>query len=74
MITHPVAAPRHRLRLQRSAVVMDVFPARFAGRQQLRKPLSVEVCPMLSPEQSQTVIIDLDLHRQAAPGHGVTSV
>jgi hypothetical protein len=53
---------------------MDVFPARFAGRQQLRKPLSVEVCPMLSPEQSQTVIIDLDLHRQAAPGHGVTSV
>jgi hypothetical protein len=60
MITHPVAAP-HASWLQQGAVVLDVSPACFAGWEQLHKLLNAEGCPMLSPDQSPTVIIDLDL-------------
>jgi hypothetical protein len=60
MITHPVAAP-HTGWLQQGVVVLDVPPARFAGWEQLHKLLNVEGCPMLSPDQSPTVIIDLNL-------------
>jgi hypothetical protein len=43
--------------LPQSSVVMDASPPCLAGRKQLRKLLIVEGCPMLSPDQSQTVII-----------------
>ena len=59
MITHRLAAPQRQLPLQQSAVALDVIPPALA--EQLRKLLSVEGRPVLSPDQSQTVIIDLDL-------------
>jgi hypothetical protein len=74
MITHPLAAPQRRLPLQQSSVVMDASPPCLAGRKQLRKLLIVEGCPMLSPDQSQTVIIRPRPARWEAPGHAVTSV
>jgi hypothetical protein len=57
MITHPVAAPRRRLPLEQSAVAMDCSRSALAGREQVRKLLIVEGYPILSPDQSQTVII-----------------
>jgi hypothetical protein len=56
MITHQVAARQCRLSPQQSAVVW-MCPARLAGREQVRKLLIVEGYPILSPDQSQTVII-----------------
>jgi hypothetical protein len=60
IISHPVAAPPDgspAAECRRNGCV----PAHFAGREQLHKLLNVEGRRMLSRDQSQTVIIDLDL-------------
>jgi hypothetical protein len=62
---HLVAAPQRRLPLQQSAVVLDVSPARFAGRRAAAQAANVEGQPTRSRDHSRTVI-DLDLSPSSA--------
>ena len=56
MITHPVAAPQRRLPAA-GCPGTGCVPRPLRRWEQLRKLLNVEGCPMLSPDQSQTVIM-----------------
>jgi hypothetical protein len=56
MITHPVAAPQRRLPAA-GCRGTGCVPRPLRRWEQLHELLNVEGCPMLSPDQSQTVIM-----------------